>query len=110
MNPLFTVVTLKLGDMKNHPTQKLSDSNVTLNLGDMMGHVSLLLSEAIVHIRGRVLYSSFVPEGHKTNKMGEEGSFGLQLKVLKGFFPEGMFPPLFEGWCGWGGGELENLF
>ena len=56
MNPLFTVVTLKLGDMKNHPTLKLSDSNVTLNfnvtlnLGDMMGHVSLLLSEAVVHI------------------------------------------------------------
>ena len=47
---LFTVVTLKLGDVKNHPTLKLSDSNVTLNLGDMMGHVSLLLSEAIVHI------------------------------------------------------------
>ena len=36
---------------------------------------------------------SFVAEGHRTTKIGEEGGFGLQLKVLKGCFPEGMFTP-----------------
>ena len=64
----------------------------------------------VFNIRGRVIYSSFVPDGHSTTQIGEEGAFGCLLKDLKGFFPEGMFTPLFGGPGLWGVGGIENLF